>query len=71
MTDCHRGREVSGVKRVGHKFEGNGARGQGRILIDQLVAVGVLDPETALIGADAVDRAFMELAPFTVAGFID
>jgi hypothetical protein len=71
MADGHRGREVAGVKRVGHQLEGDGARGQGRSLIDQLFAVGVLDPELAQIGADAVDRALVELAPFAVAGFID
>jgi hypothetical protein len=39
--------------------------------IHQLLAAGVLDPELAQIGADAVDRAFVKLAPFTVAGFIN
>jgi len=45
------------VKRVGNHLEGYGAVGQGRGLIDQLLAVGILDPELAQIGADAVDRA--------------
>ena len=51
----------AGVQRVGHQLEGHGARGQSRGLIDQLFAVGILDPEFAQIGADAVDRAFVEL----------
>jgi hypothetical protein len=35
--------------------------GQRRRLIHQLFAVGVLDPELAQIGADAVDRALVSL----------
>jgi hypothetical protein len=58
------------VKRVGNHLEGHGAVGQGRGLIDQLLAVGVLDPELAQIRADAVDRAFEELAPLVAAGLI-
>ena len=60
MADGRRGREVAGVQRVGHQLEGHGAIGQSRRLIDQLVALGVLDPELAQIGADAVDRALEE-----------
>ena len=70
-TAMGRSGEVAGVKRVGHQLEGNGARGQIGGLIDQLLAVGVLDPERALVGADTVDRAFMQLAAFAAAGFID
>jgi hypothetical protein len=40
-------------------------------LIHQLFACGVLDPELAQIGANAVDRALVQFAPFAVAGFID
>jgi hypothetical protein len=40
-------------------------------LIDQLFACGVLDPELAQIGADAVDRALVELGALAVAGLID
>ena len=71
MADGRGGREVAGVERVGDELEGDGARGQGRGLVDELLAVGVLDPELAQIGADAVDRAFEELGALAVAGFID
>jgi len=71
MANSGRSGEVAGVKRVGDQLEGNRTIGQGRRLIHQLVAAGVLDPEFAQIGADAVDRALVELAPFAVAGFID
>jgi hypothetical protein len=40
-------------------------------LVDELVAVCVLDPEFALIGADTVDCTFVKLAAFAVAGFVD
>jgi len=40
-------------------------------LIDKLFAGGVLDPELAQIGADAVDRALVQLAPLAAAGFVD
>jgi hypothetical protein len=59
------------VERVGHQLEGNGPIGQGGGLIDQLFAGGVLDPELALVGADAVHRALVELGPLAVAGLID
>ncbi len=71
MADGRRGREVAGVQRVGHQLEGHRAVGQSRGLIDQLLAVAVLDPELAQIGADAVDRALEELGPLAVAGFVD
>jgi hypothetical protein len=71
MADGDRGREVAGVKRIGYKREGYRARGQSGCLINELIAVGVLDPEFALVGADAVDCAFVELAALDVAGFID
>ena len=61
MTDRLRGREVAGVQRVGHQFERDGAIGQRRRLIDQLFALGILDPELAEVGADAVDCALMSL----------
>ena len=63
MADGGRSREVAGVERVGNQLESDGAVGQRRGLIDELVAVGVLDPELALVGADAVDRALVELCP--------
>ena len=71
MADGRRGGEVAGVERVGDQLEGHGAVGQRGRLIDELFAVGVLDPELAQIGADAVDRALVELAAFAVAGFVD
>jgi hypothetical protein len=40
-------------------------------LIDELVAGCVLDPETALVCANAVDCAFVELAALAVAGFVN
>ena len=52
----------AGVQRIGYEFEGHGTGGQSRRLIDQLFAGRVLDPEIAQIGADAVDRALVELA---------
>ena len=55
---------------VCHQFEGNGARGQRRGLIDQLLTLVVLDPELALIGADAVDCALVKFPRFAVAGSI-
>jgi hypothetical protein len=58
------------VQRIRHQFEGNGPGRQGRGLIDQLYPLGVLDPELALIGADAVDRALVEFPRFAVAGSI-
>ena len=62
MADGRRGRELAGVQRVGHQLECHGAVGQSRRLIHQLFAGGVLDPELAQVGADAVDRALEELA---------
>ncbi len=71
MADGYRGREVGGVQRVGHQLESDGARGQSRRLIHQLLPVAILDPELAEIGADAVDRALVQLDARAVAGFID
>ncbi len=71
MADGRRGGEVAGVERVGDQLEGHGAVGQRGRLIDELVAVGVLDPELAQIGADAVDCALVELAALAVAGLVD
>jgi hypothetical protein len=70
MPDRSRGREVAGVQCVGHQPEGNRPVRQSRRLIHQLVAISILDPETALIRADPVHRAFMQLAPFAVFGLI-
>ena len=64
------GREVAGVERVGYELECHGAVGQRRRLIHQLFAAGILDPELAEIGADAVDRAFEEPCALAVAGFV-
>ena len=66
MADGSRGGEVGGVERVGDEFEGHGTVGQSGGLIDELLAVGVLDPELALIGADAVDRALKEAIALAV-----
>jgi hypothetical protein len=71
MADGRWGREIAGMKRVGHQLECDGAGGQGRGLIHQLLAGGILDPELSLVGADAVDRALVELGAIAVAGFID
>ena len=71
MADGRGSREGAGVERVGDQLEGDGAVGQRRRLVDELVAVGVLDPELAEIGADAVDSAFDELAATAVGGFVD
>ena len=71
MADGHGRGEVAGVQRVGHQLEGHGARGQSRGLIDELLARGVLDPELAQIGADAVHRALEELVALAVASLID
>ena len=71
MADGRRRGKIAGVERVGDQLEGHRARGQGRSLIDQLLALGVLDPELAQIGADAVDRAFVELGALAVASLIN
>ena len=71
MADGRRGRKVAGVQRVGHQLEGHGALGQSRSLIDELLALGVLDPELAQIGADAVHRALEKPVPLAIAGLID
>ena len=71
MTDGGGGREVGGVQRVGYEFEGHGTIGQGRRLVDEFFAVGVFDPEFALVCADAIDGTLMQLAAFAVAGLID
>jgi hypothetical protein len=71
MADGRRNGKVAGVERIGHQLEGYGAIGQSRSFINQLFARSVLDPELALIGADAVDRALMEPDTLAVAGLID
>ena len=58
------------MERVGNQLEGNSAIGQRRRLVDDLLALRVLDPELAVIRADAIDRAFKELCPLAVAGFV-
>ena len=58
------------LQRIGHQLESDGAVGQRRRLVHQLFAVGILDPELAEVGADAVDRALEEPCPFAVAGFV-
>ena len=71
MPDRLRSREVAGVQYIGHQLECDRAVGQGRGLVHQLLALGVLDPELALIGADPVHRAFIQLAALAAAGLID
>ena len=68
VTDRRRGWEVLGMQRVSHLFEGNSPGRQGWSLIDHFLAFGILDPELALIGSDAVGRALVEFLRFAVAG---
>ena len=70
MADGRRVREVAGIERIGNQLESNRAIRQSGRLIHQLVACGILDPELALIGADAVHCALVQFAPFAVAGFV-
>ncbi len=71
MADGCRGREIAGVKRVDHELECHGEAGHRRRLVHELFAAGVLNPEFAEVGADAVDRALVQLEPPAVAGLID
>ena len=61
MADGRRSREFARVQCIGHQLESDGAVGKRRCLIDQLFARSILDPKLAQIGADAVDRALVQL----------
>ena len=58
------------MQSFGNQLECDGAIGQRGRFVDELFAFGILDPELAMIGADAVDRAFEDLCALAVTGFI-
>src|SRR6266568_4096838 len=70
MANRGGGREVAGMKSIGNQFECHGSRRQRRCLVDEFVALGILDPELAKVSADAVDCSFVELGALAVASFI-
>ena len=70
MAYGSRSREFAGVQRIGYQLECHRTTGHGWRLIHQLLAAGVLDPELAQVGADAVDSALEEPFPFAVAGLV-
>ena len=71
MPNGSRGGEVARVQRIRNQLECDRSVGQRRRLIHQLLARCILDPELAQIGADAVNRALVQLASFAVAGFVN
>ena len=70
MPNGSRDRELARVQRIGHQLERHRTAGHGWRLIHQLFAGGILDPELAEVGTDAVDRTLEEPRPFAVAGFV-
>ena len=60
MADRRRGRELAECSASATSLNATDAAGQRRRLVHQLLAVRILDPELAQVGADPIDRALKE-----------
>ena len=62
MTDGRGRGKLAGVERVGDQLECDRTVGQRGRLVEELLALAILHPELAEVGADAIDGAFEDLS---------